>query len=122
MSPAVLRMACASLLRNRLRSALAVLAVAIGIAAVICTAAIGAGASARVQAQLDALGENFLWIRSGAATVSGARSGIGWPSIMSAEVAAWAILLAAAAGLGFGYLPAHRASALDPIEALQIES
>ena len=75
-----------------------------------------------LEAALIALVGGVLGVAAGAVGVWTIAVGIGWPSIMSAEVAAWAILLAAAAGLGFGYLPAHRASALDPIEALQIES
>ena len=73
----LVRLVLSSLLRNGLRTSLAILGVAIGIAAVISTAAIGAAGAARVQQQIDALGEDFLWIRAGSRNVAGARTGFG---------------------------------------------
>jgi putative ABC transport system permease protein len=73
----ILRLAFTSLLRNRLRATLTVLGIAIGIAAVICTAALGAAGSSRVQEQIDALGEDFLWIRAGSRNLGGTRTGAG---------------------------------------------
>jgi putative ABC transport system permease protein len=72
-----LRTVAASLLRNRLQSGLTVLGVGIGIAAVICTAAIGAAGAHQVQRQIDALGEDFVWIRAGSQNAGGVRSGWG---------------------------------------------
>jgi putative ABC transport system permease protein len=71
------RIALVSLLRHRLRTSLTVLGIGIGIAAVICTAAIGAAGTAQVEKQIDAVGEDFLWIRAGSARVAGARTGFG---------------------------------------------
>jgi putative ABC transport system permease protein len=67
----------AALLRHRLRTGLTVLGIGIGIAAVICTAAIGAAGTQQIQARFDALGEDFLWIRAGSVTTAAARSGSG---------------------------------------------
>ena len=50
-----LKMALRALTRDRLRTSLTTLGIAIGIAAVIITVALGQGASGQVQAQLDAL-------------------------------------------------------------------
>jgi putative ABC transport system permease protein len=41
---------------------------------------------------------------------------------VSGEFVFWVTAAAAAAGLIFGYLPAHKASSLDPIQAVQAES
>ena len=54
-----------ALSRNRMRSALTVLGIVIGVAAVIATLAIGQGARAAVQAQIRALGANTLSVIPG---------------------------------------------------------
>jgi putative ABC transport system permease protein len=61
--------------RNRLRSALAALAIMIGIAAVVCVVAIGRAGSRRAEEQLANLGENFVWIEAGSRAPSGVRTG-----------------------------------------------
>ena len=66
-----------ALSRNRMRSALTVLGIVIGVAAVIATLAIGQGARAAVQAQIQALGANVLTVIPGTVTSSGARGGMG---------------------------------------------
>ncbi len=73
----MLRMAVASLVRNRLRTSLTILGLGIGIAAVICTAALGAAGTQRIQQQINALGEDFLWVRAGSRNVGGIRTGFG---------------------------------------------
>jgi putative ABC transport system permease protein len=73
----IARVVVTSLLRNRLRTMLTILGIGVGIAAVICTAAMGAAGTVRVQEQIDALGEDFLWIRAGSRNVAGARTGWG---------------------------------------------
>jgi putative ABC transport system permease protein len=45
----------------------------------------------------------------------------GWPMVVSSQTIAWSVAFSAAVGLVFGYYPARRAAALDPIEALRIE-
>ena len=72
-----LRVGFQALSRNRMRSALTVLGIVIGVAAVIATLAIGQGARAAVQAQIRALGANTLTVLPGTITASGARSGMG---------------------------------------------
>ncbi len=64
-----------ALLRNKLRSLLTVLGITIGIAAVICVVAIGKAGQARVEAQLNNLGDNFVWIEAGGRAVNGVRTG-----------------------------------------------
>ena len=66
-----------ALSRNRLRSALTVLGIVIGVAAVIATLAIGQGARAAVQAQIRALGANVLTVLPGTMTAGGVRMGSG---------------------------------------------
>src|SRR5246127_2088704 len=64
-----------ALLRNKLRSLLTVLGITIGIAAVICVVAIGKAGQARVEQQLNNLGDNFVWIEAGGRAVKGVRTG-----------------------------------------------
>ena len=65
------------LARNRLRSALTMLGIIIGVAAVIAMVSIGEGAKAAVQAQIATFGTNVIIIFPGSMTVSGVRSGHG---------------------------------------------
>ena len=69
------REAWRALARNRLRSALAALAIMIGIAAVVCVVAIGRAGSRKAEQQLANLGENFVWIEAGSRAPSGVRTG-----------------------------------------------
>ncbi len=70
---ALLRSALVALLRNKMRSVLTVLGITIGIAAVICVVAIGKAGQARVEQQLNNLGDNFVWIQAGGRAVNGVR-------------------------------------------------
>jgi len=58
-----------------MRSALTVLGITIGIAAVICVVAIGKAGQVRVEQQLNSLGDNFVWIEAGGRAVNGRRTG-----------------------------------------------
>src|SRR6266478_280790 len=71
----LLRGSLVALLRNKLRSLLTVLGIMIGIAAVICVVAIGKAGQARVEQQLNNLGDNFVWIEAGGRAVNGVRTG-----------------------------------------------
>ncbi len=72
---ATFRMALRALDRNKMRTALTMLGITIGIGAVICTVAIGEGGSSVVKEQLDNLGTNMVWVESGGRNVNGVRTG-----------------------------------------------
>ena len=74
---ATLRIALAALRVNKLRSALTMLGIIIGVAAVITMVAVGAGAQARVEDQIKSLGSNLIIILSGNFTSGGVRLGSG---------------------------------------------
>ena len=74
-----------ALTRNRMRSALTVLGIVIGVAAVIATLAIGQGARAAVQNQIRALGANVLTVLPGTLTAGGARMGSGANTTLTPE-------------------------------------
>jgi len=58
-----------------MRSILTVLGITIGIAAVICVVAIGNAGQARVEEQLNNLGDSLVWIEAGGRAVNGVRTG-----------------------------------------------
>ena len=69
------RMAFLALRRNKLRTALTMLGILIGIGAVICTVAIGEGGSSLIHDQLVGLGTNLVWIEAGGRNINGVRTG-----------------------------------------------
>jgi putative ABC transport system permease protein len=71
----VIRVALWALARNKLRSALTMLGVIIGVGAVICSVAVGEGASNQIQEQIRNIGDNMVWIEAGGRQVNGVRSG-----------------------------------------------
>ncbi len=71
------RIALRALEVNKLRSALTMLGIVIGVAAVIATAAIGSGAKQRIQQQIASIGSNTIIILPGSLTSSGLRMGTG---------------------------------------------
>src|SRR6185312_4326254 len=74
-----------ALLRNRARSLLTMLGVIIGVAAVIVTVAIGAGARISVHNQINSLGSNMIVVMPGSVTQGGARSGLGGASTLTPD-------------------------------------
>ncbi len=72
-----------ALARNKLRSALTMLGVFIGVAALIAMVAIGDGASAAVKKQLESLGTNMVVVQPGASGAGGVRSGAGSASTLT---------------------------------------
>ncbi|MBI3744402.1 MAG: ABC transporter permease [Chloroflexi bacterium] len=71
------RIAIAALVDNKLRAFLTLLGVVIGVGAVIAVMSIGNGSSAAIQAQIQSIGTNLIFIRPGAPTVSGVRQAVG---------------------------------------------
>ncbi len=71
----IIRLSFIALGRNKMRTTLTMLGIMIGIAAVICTVALGSGGSELVEAQLDTLGDNLVWIESGGRNLQGVRTG-----------------------------------------------
>jgi putative ABC transport system permease protein len=73
-----------ALRRNKLRSALTMLGIIIGVAAVIAMVSIGQGADHEIQQQIRSLGTNVLMVIPGATTAAGVRSGWGGVSTLTA--------------------------------------
>ncbi|MGO9804684.1 MAG: ABC transporter permease [Steroidobacteraceae bacterium] len=63
--------------RNKLRSCLTMLGIFIGVAALIAMVAVGEGARAKVEAQLQSLGTDLLVVLPGTTRVNGVRAGNG---------------------------------------------
>jgi putative ABC transport system permease protein len=84
----LLRVAMRALAVNKLRSALTMLGIIIGVAAVIVMIAVGGGAQARVEEQIRSLGSNLLLILSGTTTAGGVRMGFGSNQTISEDDAA----------------------------------
>jgi macrolide transport system ATP-binding/permease protein len=69
--------------RNKLRAALTMLGIFIGVAAVITMVAVGDGAKSSVEAQINSLGTNLLVVLPGATTANGVRIGLGSNSTLT---------------------------------------
>ncbi|MDA8109276.1 MAG: ABC transporter permease [Betaproteobacteria bacterium] len=69
--------------RNKMRSALTMLGIFIGVAALIAMVAVGQGASAAVAERIQSLGTNLLIVVPGATTASGVRAGFGSASTLT---------------------------------------
>jgi putative ABC transport system permease protein len=68
-----LRIAIRALRINKLRSALTVLGIVVGVGAVVCMVSVGAGAQADVSEKIRTLGANLLIVLPGAQNSGGAR-------------------------------------------------
>ena len=73
-----------ALRRNKLRSALTMLGIVIGVAAVVTMVSVGRGADFAVQQQIKSLGNNLVMVVPGTTTASGVRSGWGTVSTLTA--------------------------------------
>ncbi len=80
-----IRSAARSLLQNKLRAALTILGILIGVGAVIAMVSVGQGATAGVEQRIQGLGSNFLTITPGSANVGGVRQGFGSVSSLTYE-------------------------------------
>jgi len=81
----VIRVALRALARNKLRTILTMLGIIIGVGAVICTVAIGQGASEQVQQQIASLGTNVIMVFAGSVNTSGVRMGNGATKTLTAD-------------------------------------
>jgi putative ABC transport system permease protein len=73
----IIRVAFRALVRNKMRAALTMLGIIIGVSAVIAMVSIGQGAQQSVQAQIASIGTNLLFVSAGAQNVGGVRTGTG---------------------------------------------
>jgi putative ABC transport system permease protein len=76
-SLSTMRVAFRALEVNKLRSALTMLGIVIGVAAVIATVAVGSGATQRIQQQIASIGSSTIIVIPGSLTTSGLRIGTG---------------------------------------------
>ena len=74
-----------AMLSNKVRSALSMLGILIGVAAVIAMLAVGKGAQKAVEARLAGLGSNLLMIRPGSPNLGGVRSAAGSVSRLTVD-------------------------------------
>jgi len=81
--PSTLKISLRALRVNKMRSALTMLGVIIGVGAVIAMLAIGTGASSQIQQQISSLGSNLLMVLPGATTAGGVRMGWGTESTLT---------------------------------------
>ena len=72
-----MRIAFGALRINKLRSALTMLGIIIGVGAVIAMVAVGSGATERIQQQIASIGSNVIIVMPGSITASGVRLGSG---------------------------------------------
>ena len=85
----VFRIALKALGRNKLRTALTMLGMIIGVGAVITMVALGTGAQASIEEQIKATGTNTITVMSGNVTTGGVRMGEGNSSrLMAADAEA----------------------------------
>ena len=83
-----LQIAARALRVNKLRSALTVLGIVVGVAAVVCMVSVGAGAQAEVSEKIRTLGANLLLVMPGARNSGGARLESGTQPTLTEEDAA----------------------------------
>jgi putative ABC transport system permease protein len=81
--PATIKISFRALRVNKMRSALTMLGIIIGVGAVIAMVAVGAGASRQIAAQISSMGSNLLIILPGATTAGGVRMGAGTQPTLS---------------------------------------
>ena len=85
----IVRVALRALTRNKLRSALTMLGIIIGVAAVIAMVGVGQGANEQMQAQIAAMGSNMLVIQAGSREAGVVRTGYGGTkTLVASDVAA----------------------------------
>jgi putative ABC transport system permease protein len=81
----VLRIAFKALARNKMRTALTMLGMIIGVSAVITMVALGTGAQSSIETQIQAAGTNMIMVSAGNFQQGGVRMGQGNASTLSPE-------------------------------------
>src|SRR3989442_8457160 len=84
----ILRIAIKALNRNKMRTALTMLGMIIGVAAVITMVALGTGAQTSIEAQIQSAGTNMIIVSAGNFSQGGVRQGQGNASTLVPEDAA----------------------------------
>jgi len=79
------RVALRSLTANKTRSALTMLGIIIGVAAVIAMLSIGQGAQAAITSQIESIGTNLLFVRPGSTQQGGVQQGAGTAQTLTLE-------------------------------------
>jgi putative ABC transport system permease protein len=77
-----------SLYANKLRSALTILGIVIGVAAVIAMLSIGTGAQQSITSQIESIGTNLVYVSPGSVSTSGVASAPGSASTLTQDDAA----------------------------------
>ncbi len=85
MIASVLKIALRALARNKARSALTMLGIVIGVAAVIAMVSLGEGAQKQVQQQIASMGTNMLIVSAGSQNFGGLRGGAGTSTTLTPE-------------------------------------
>src|SRR5512135_3727810 len=81
--PSTVKISLKSLMVNKMRSALTMLGIIIGVGAVITMLAVGTGARQRISEQISSMGSNLLIVLPGSTTSGGARMGAGTQPTLS---------------------------------------
>jgi putative ABC transport system permease protein len=81
----IMRTSLQALSANKMRTVLTMLGIIIGVAAVICTVAIGEGAAQQVQAEIRSMGENMIFIMAGSVNRGGVHMGSQATKTLTAE-------------------------------------
>ena len=84
----ILRIALKALGRNKMRTALTMLGMIIGVAAVITMVALGTGAQTSIEAQIQSAGTNMIMVSAGNFSQGGVRQGQGNASTLTPDDAA----------------------------------
>ncbi|MBI5142992.1 MAG: ABC transporter permease [Nitrospirae bacterium] len=81
--PSTIRISLRALRVNKMRSALTMLGIVIGVGAVIAMLAVGDGARAQIADQISSMGSNLIMVIPGATTAGGVRMGAGSQATLS---------------------------------------
>jgi putative ABC transport system permease protein len=81
----ILRIAVKALSRNKMRTALTMLGMIIGVAAVITMVALGTGAQTSIESQIQSAGTNMIMVSAGNFTQGGVRQGQGNASTLTPD-------------------------------------